>query len=652
MKTLRHAVKKFKEFSVDPNVDFKTTFTTSRYTDQMDNKVKNLYRRTLEKFLYHIENASATIEAEEYADDRAFLTHLVYLIQLDYFSEYASISKTNVKLIKRALAISFIESQLHLKLFTVLQSVIEQESLGKVNFNLKVILLNVYTSFTDGSEEFAYEMSTLKDFIDFIVNMFKDVNAKALKPINTDQKSGEVSMAMGVFYNCLLHENSKEVIKEKFDVLDLMQPFTASKVGIVILLATFSMALVADESQSNKFSSNRAGVSYAILSLKQALGLESLGNNDGWTAYELAKGIGRLAVNDGNKQLLVDNGAIEPLYKLSLSDDDEEASEACEALWNLAFKVELRKDILAVGGLKESMERLSKSDRPCQKPAQGLLWLLQQGEGKEMNVPLSTIKSGKKKNDDTVFNKLIDTDTQNLAGSKTRKGHIMISYQWGNQPLIKEIKSGLAKRGYNVWLDIEKMNGSTLEAMAEAVEQSQVILVCMSPKYKQSANCRMEAEYTLNCKKEFIPLIMTKNYKPDGWLGFMLGAKLFFDFSGKYDIGKKFEELLKEIGERGKSSLQIQPSLDLVQEVNAPQTTATPPSESVKSWGKSEINTWIEENNLSYIRKLKVLTGKKLDALKRLHKEAPEYFYQMIKNEFGIASLDSIADFMEAFAKI
>lgn len=40
---------------------------------------------------------------------------------------------------------------------------------------------------------------------------------------------------------------------------------------------------------------------------------------------------------------------------------------------------------------------------------------------------------------------------------------------------------------------------------------------------------------------------MEKGYSPDGWLGFLLGAKLFYEFSGKYPFEKKMEELLKEV---------------------------------------------------------------------------------------------------------
>ena len=56
-----------------------------------------------------------------------------------------------------------------------------------------------------------------------------------------------------------------------------------------------------------------------------------------------------------------------------------------------------------------------------------------------------------------------------------------------------------------------------------------------------------EAEYAFQLKKKIVPLKMEKNYKADGWLGFIIGAKLFFDFSGKYPFENKITELIKEV---------------------------------------------------------------------------------------------------------
>lgn len=56
-----------------------------------------------------------------------------------------------------------------------------------------------------------------------------------------------------------------------------------------------------------------------------------------------------------------------------------------------------------------------------------------------------------------------------------------------------------------------------------------------------------EAEYAYSQKKEVVPLLMQRGYKATGWLGAIIGAKLFYDFSGKYDFDKKFTELYSSL---------------------------------------------------------------------------------------------------------
>lgn len=109
----------------------------------------------------------------------------------------------------------------------------------------------------------------------------------------------------------------------------------------------------------------------------------------------------------------------------------------------------------------------------------------------------------------------------------------MISYNWGDQPVVKKIASSLKSNGYLVWLDIEQMKGSLLEAsmdktrkstkctyafsVSRAVENAALVLVCMSQKYQDSPNCRLEGEYTAARRVNFVPLLMQKDFIPRGW---------------------------------------------------------------------------------------------------------------------------------------
>ena len=71
-------------------------------------------------------------------------------------------------------------------------------------------------------------------------------------------------------------------------------------------------------------------------------------------------------------------------------------------------------------------------------------------------------------------------------------GHLMVSYQWDVQATVLRIAASMRTRGFRVWVDTEMMSGSTLDAMAAAVEGAHCVLICITERYKASANCRLE----------------------------------------------------------------------------------------------------------------------------------------------------------------
>ena len=66
----------------------------------------------------------------------------------------------------------------------------------------------------------------------------------------------------------------------------------------------------------------------------------------------------------------------------------------------------------------------------------------------------------------------------------------MISYNCGHQAMVKQIRENLRSCGIKVWMNVDDMQGSTLQAMASAVEKADIVLMCYSFEYKNSDNCR------------------------------------------------------------------------------------------------------------------------------------------------------------------
>ena len=61
-----------------------------------------------------------------------------------------------------------------------------------------------------------------------------------------------------------------------------------------------------------------------------------------------------------------------------------------------------------------------------------------------------------------------------------------------------------------------------------------------------------EAEYTFQLRKEIVPIMMQRKYTADGWLGMLLGSKLYINFGGKFSFEHAYSLLLKELKDRGR----------------------------------------------------------------------------------------------------
>ncbi|CAF4020115.1 unnamed protein product [Rotaria sp. Silwood1] len=129
------------------------------------------------------------------------------------------------------------------------------------------------------------------------------------------------------------------------------------------------------------------------------------------------------------------------------------------------------------------------------------------------------------------------------------KYDIMISYSHKDQDVCLQIHDRLVKDGYNVWLDRDCLRGPTMIGIANAIENSEHVLICMSNTYKQSVYCQSEAHYAYERECRLIPILIESNYKPDGWLGIIVSGKIYVEF-GKIDFHLAYNKLKNEISAR------------------------------------------------------------------------------------------------------
>eukprot|EP01048_Picozoa_sp_COSAG05_P010549 COSAG05_NODE_935_length_6533_cov_123.704694_3_plen_1143_part_00 len=251
-----------------------------------------------------------------------------------------------------------------------------------------------------------------------------------------------------------------------------------------------------------------------------------------------------LAISDANKRFIIEHdGVFEGLIFFLLLDSSEPrsaqkgASEvqliSVRTLQNLALSPVGATPMLAHAGVMTALRQLAEGGmtEEAKQCASSVLFQL----------------------DEQVRSTVVATQ-QRIGGSVAE--HIMLSYNWDHQPTIKRINASLHSHGYTVWIDIEKMQGSTVEAMSAAVEGAAVMCYGISRAYKESANCRLEAQYAYQRQKEMVPLMVEEGYCADGWLGMLLGTRVWYAFCGSVLSSDalfegKMEELRRELGDRG-----------------------------------------------------------------------------------------------------
>ncbi len=134
-----------------------------------------------------------------------------------------------------------------------------------------------------------------------------------------------------------------------------------------------------------------------------------------------------------------------------------------------------------------------------------------------------------------------------------------------------------------------------MDAMAQAIERSRIVIICISEEYRKSNYCRAEAHYTFQREQKIVPVVLQKHYKADGWLLFLMGHLLYVDFT-KYEFGQATKMLFKEL------------KTEEIPKTNVTSfTLSTPPvtfSKNILEWTPTDVQDWLVEQNLTQMSRL------------------------------------------------
>lgn len=228
-----------------------------------------------------------------------------------------------------------------------------------------------------------------------------------------------------------------------------------------------------------------------------------------------------LAQHDQIKEELTKQGMVTLLLRCATEtkfNPLREQQPALEILFTLTFYDQaallLKQNSQFIAHLKTLLT--SSPENGVQRAAEGLIW------------------------------KLEKEATAAIDETRVYKYDVMLSYSHSDKDLCYRLHDRLVKDNFRVWIDRDYMHGATMSAMADAIENSQFVVVCMSDSYKQSVYCQSEAHYAFQRQCGFIPIVMKQKYRPDGWLGIMVSGKVYIDFP-KFDFEQAYLKLKNEI---------------------------------------------------------------------------------------------------------
>ncbi|XP_053372645.1 uncharacterized protein LOC123560565 [Mercenaria mercenaria] len=435
-----------------------------------------------------------------------------------------------------------------------------------------------------------------------------------------------VKAILGILHNICRHVPNGKWKLRNDGLVSVVRLFLDSEVPMIRLKSLIILSYILSEAENEMINSDDDNFMFIFKVLGDALQSASHKSSKyGMSVVEIMKGLDNLAINDENKIRIVRNGGLALFQGILEEGSHDEVKVTITTLWSLAFhhynKVKMREMPKIMSKLYELQH--CRDEEICHA-ARGTFWELE-------NISKSSIGS---------------SVSSSLSAGLYR---ILYRFQWDSQAVMMKVKDRLRHAGYKVWMDIEHMTGSTLEAMALAVEKAAVVLVCMSQKYKDSPNCRTEAEYVYRLRKDFVPLRLQREYIPDGWLGILVGTRLYFDIYSEDQLDVQVPRLIRELRDRGK----ISPSLDQPDRLPiVPQRMTSreavpilhhPASPTVSSWTPVDVKQWVGSIGLNYFEQnFEQIDGLLLLEIQKIQETAPEYFHNILREDFGMPVTEAL----------
>ncbi|CAF1563988.1 unnamed protein product [Rotaria sp. Silwood1] len=289
---------------------------------------------------------------------------------------------------------------------------------------------------------------------------------------------------------------------------------------------------------------------------------------------QLLTGFLTVSKNDAIQQKTAKSNKISLLIEMS-----EQYPITLDILWSLSFNHDIQEQLRTNRSFMNKLARLKEecNNEKMRKITFGLLWNLESSHQDRTILEIT---------DEKIFD-------------------IMISYSHKDEIICQTIYEELIKKGYRVWIDYVQIHGNVMDAMAQAIERSHIIIICMSEQYRKSNYCRAEAHYAFQRELKIVPILLQEHYKPDGWLLFLIGQLLYVDFT-KYEFSRAMELLIEELKApcvQETRVIPVQYKQDKTLVCSSTSELSKLP-ENIIDWTQIDVQNWLIGSNLRQMARL------------------------------------------------
>uniref|UniRef100_A0A1I8GT50 DUF908 domain-containing protein n=1 Tax=Macrostomum lignano TaxID=282301 RepID=A0A1I8GT50_9PLAT len=203
--------------------------------------------------------------------------------------------------------------------------------------DLAVRVLLCLLNCTDRSLEFCLQFAKSQDkfFRSYFPDLLNAQDGGQMLELNT---ASLVECALGIGYN-MYFKNDSELYRRLAEfpsMVDSAKPYLVSPVTRVSATALIFIAFAVGDSQAEIFLGAKKSINYLISILR--LGLKAPERAcDGYSVAEMSKCINRLALNDANKDLLVELNVLSVVKLMLDSPEAQDVQEGLEILFTLSF---------------------------------------------------------------------------------------------------------------------------------------------------------------------------------------------------------------------------------------------------------------------------------------------------------------------------